>query len=132
MSQKATVMTAVKINEFKRAFSMGFTKAEAILYCDVAERTFFDYCSKNPKFTELIPTLQNMPKLKAKMNVLNSIENNDAEYTKQKMDDSKWYLERKAKDEFSLRTENKTELSGTLSIWNVLNELWDSNIDLTK
>ena len=132
MGVKATVMTTVKLEEFKRAFSMWFTKAEACLYCKVNQSTFFDYCSKNPEFVELIPTLQSMPKLRAKINILNSIENNDSEYTKQKMDDSKWYLERKVKDEFSLRQENKTELTGTLSIWNVLNELWDSNIDLTK
>jgi len=29
---------------------------------------------------------------------------------------AQWYLERKAKDEFSARTENKTELTGELTI----------------
>jgi hypothetical protein len=33
MAGKASVMTADKIDEFKRAFSMGFSKAEACLYC---------------------------------------------------------------------------------------------------
>lgn len=44
-----------------------------------------------------------------------------------------WIIERKFK-EWNLKTisENKTEHSGTLSISNVLNELWDNEIDLTK
>ena len=44
-----------------------------------------------------------------------------------------WIIERKF-SAWNLKhiNESKTELSGTLSIWSVLNELWDSNIDLTK
>jgi hypothetical protein len=52
---------------------------------------------------DLIPTLQSMPKLKAKMNVLESIEDKTKENNRQRLDDSKWYLERKAKDEFSTK-----------------------------
>ena len=88
---KHTSMTASKLEEFKKAFSMWFTKAEAILYCNVPERTFFDYCSKNPEFTELIPTLQNLPKLKAKMVILWKIEEKDDF-------NSRWYLEKTDKD----------------------------------
>ena len=44
-----------------------------------------------------------------------------------------WIIERKF-SAWNLKNinESKTEHSGTLSIWNVLNELWDSEIDLTK
>lgn len=91
MAWKPSVMTATKVEEFKRAFAMGFSKKEACLYCDVAERTFFDYCTKNPDFTELIPTLQNLPKLKAKMNIYEKIEAKD-DYN------SRWYLEKTDKD----------------------------------
>lgn len=44
-----------------------------------------------------------------------------------------WIIERKF-SEWNLKNinENKTEHSGTLSISNVLNELWDNEIDLTK
>jgi len=98
-------MTTKKIEEFKRAFAMGFSKKEACLYCQVNESTFYEFCSKDKDFVELIPTLQAMPKLKAKMNILESIENKKVENHKQKLDDSKWYLERKAKDEFSTKTE---------------------------
>ena len=91
MAWKESVMTPKKIEEFKRAFSMGFTKAEACLYCEVNESTFYEYCRKWTKeaeaFVELIPTLQNMPKLKAKMNILEKINDKD-DYN------SRWYLEK--------------------------------------
>lgn len=91
MGAPPTVMTATKIKEFKDAFAMGFTKTEAILYCGVAERTFYDYCSKNPEFTEQIPILQNLPKMKAKMNILKKL-NEEDDYN------SRWYLEKTDKD----------------------------------
>lgn len=122
MAGKASVMTADKIDEFKRAFSMGFSKAEACLYCWVLETTFYDYCSKNKDFVDLIPTLQSMPKLKAKMNVLESIEDKTKENNRQRLDDSKWYLERKAKDEFS----TKEIIESTNTNINIEAEDWEN------
>jgi hypothetical protein len=50
--------------------------------------------------------LKHKPKIKAKMNLLKAINNED-------LDTSKWYLERKSKNEFSLKTEsdNNTNLN---------------------
>lgn len=91
MAWKPSVMTPTKVKEFKDAFSMGFSKAEACLYCEVAESTFFDYCSKHEEFTSLIPTLQNLPKLKAKMNILTKLNEWD-DYN------SRWLLEKTDKE----------------------------------
>ena len=102
MAWKATVMTTKKVEEFKRAFSMWFTKAEACLYCKVNESTFYEYCSKwtdeANAFVELIPTLQSNPKLMAKMNILESLETKWSDTMKQRIDDSKWLLEKTDKD----------------------------------
>ena len=116
---KHTSMTASKLEEFKKAFSMWFTKAEAILYCNVPERTFFDYCSKNPEFTEFIPTLQNLPKLKAKMVILWKIEEKDDF-------NSRWYLE-KTDEAFNPTKKNDTNLSWSLTIWWILTEIWEQS-----
>ena len=93
------------MEELKKAFAMGFTDDEACLYADVWVRAFYDYCTENEDFRELKELLKQKPKMKAKINVLESINSKNPLATKEKLETSKWYLERKAKDEFSLRSE---------------------------
>lgn len=97
--------TAEKLAELKNAFAMGFTDSEACLYADVWIRRFYDYCIENEDFRELKELLKQKPKMKAKLNILESINSSNILTRKQTLEDSKWYLERKAKDEFSLRSE---------------------------
>ena len=104
-------MTADMIEKLKAAFANWFNDEEAALYCWVWVRTIYDYCSKNPDFWELKELLKNKPKIKAKMNLLKAINNEDLEI-------SKWYLERKSKNEFSLKNEveNNTNLNWEIII----------------
>jgi hypothetical protein len=44
--------------------------------------------------------LKNKPKMKAKLVVLNSINSKDVIYRNKTIEDAKWYLERKSKNEF--------------------------------
>lgn len=101
--------TAEKLAELKNAFAMGFTDSEACLYADVWVRRFYDYCIENEDFRELKELLKQKPKMKAKLNIMETInmkvEKEDIKAIERKLDTSKWYLERKAKDEFSLRSE---------------------------
>ena len=55
--------------------------------------------AKSPEYSDRKETLKNHPKILAKTNIYNALKEN------KKVDDSKWYLERKNKTEFSLRTE---------------------------
>ena len=121
---KATVMTADKIKELKDVFSMGASMKEAYTYCWIPERTFFDYCSKNPDFKDLIPALQNQPKLKAKMNILVKLNEWD-DYN------SRWLLEKTDKD-FNPKQVVDNNLTWSVSIWWLLDSLWDNGVDLTK
>lgn len=102
---RPTQFTEEKIAELKKAFALGFTDEEACLYADVWLRAFYDYCTQNEDFKELKELLKQKPKMKAKLNVVESINSKNPLTLKQRLEDSKWWLERKAKDEFSLRSE---------------------------
>jgi hypothetical protein len=91
------VTTKIK-DKLEKAFAMSFTDEEARLYADLAMSTFYDYCRNNPEFSEKKETLKKKPNIKAKMNILESLNNGDVK-------DSQWWLERKSKGEFGTKTE---------------------------
>jgi hypothetical protein len=109
MTGKPTVMTEDKLNEFKKAFAMGLNDKEALLFCNVGERTFYDFCSRHPEFVEEKEILKQTPSLRAKMNIINSIEKKD-EFN------SRWWLERKNKNEFSIKTETDATVTHTINV----------------
>lgn len=106
---RPTVMTEEVINKLTFAFARGLSDREACLYADIACQTLYDYCTKNPEFAEQKELLKEQPKMQAKLNVSEAIENKDA-------DISKWYLERKAKDEFSTKQEIKADVDADVTI----------------
>lgn len=89
------------IQKLEQAFSFGCTNREACLFADISEAVLYAYFANNPQFSERVEKLKDSVKLHARMNVARSI------VEKKNRDDSKWYLERKAKDEFATRTETK-------------------------
>jgi hypothetical protein len=100
---RKTVMTEETVKKLVDAFSMGFTDEEACIYSEITKQTLYNYCEKNPKFLTKKELLKHKPKIKAKLNILNSINSEDLET-------SKWYLERKSKDEFSTKTETNSKM----------------------
>jgi len=112
------IMNKDIVAKLEEWFAMWFTDAEACLYANISKNTLYRYIDDNPEFWNRKELLKDQPKLKAKMNVLNKIEEWD-DYN------SRWYLERKWKDEFSLKqeTENKTEVNWTLEISWILSEI---------
>lgn len=102
---RPTVMTEAMISKLELLFSQGLSDREACLIADISTTALYDYCTANPEFAERKELLKDNPKIKAKLNIAEAIEAKD-------IDMSKWYLERKAKDEFS----TKQEISGDLTI----------------
>lgn len=88
--------TVAKLEE---AFKIGCNETEAALHANISVATLIRYKKAHPDFAKRIELLKKKPILKARLNVINALNDGD-------MDTSKWYLERKAKDEFSARTEN--------------------------
>jgi len=100
---KMTPEIVVKLEEW---FAMWFTDLEACLYASISKDVLYNYIKKNPEFKDRKELLKQQPKIKAKINITKSINEWDK-------NDSKWYLERKAKDEFSLKQEidQKTDVT---------------------
>lgn len=106
---RPTVMTPEVVAKLEEAFMYAFSDAEACLYANISKNALYDYCQRNPEFTNRKELLKKKPNIKAKLNILKGINSGD-------IDDSKWWLERKSKEEFSLRKENTGADGGSLSI----------------
>ena len=102
---RPTVMTPEIISKLEEAFSIGATDKEAIFVANISSTTFYKYCQENPEFAERKERLKDMPKYKARKNIVDKINSGD-------VPTSQWYAERKAKEEFSNRTD--LNLSGEL------------------
>lgn len=95
---RPTIMTKDVIAKLEIAFSHGATDKEAIFIAEISKDAFYDYCKLNPSFTERIEGLRDLPKYTAKSNIIKKINTGS-------IFESEWWLERKAKDEFSTRNE---------------------------
>lgn len=98
-------ITPEKLEKLEEAFKLGCNNREACFYADIAESTFYDFLKEYPEFSEKINVWKEYEKIKARMVVHKALEHGDK-------DMAKWYLERKAKDEFS----TKQEFGGSLDL----------------
>ena len=96
---RPTKMTPETVSKLEEAFMWGCSDVEACLYADISKQTLYDYQTKHPEYVDRKQSLKENLKLQARRNLSNSIS------IERDTDNSKWYLERKVKDEFSLRQE---------------------------
>ena len=80
------------------AFARSFTDTEASLYANISPATLYRYIEDHPEFWERKEVLKKQPNIQAKLNWYKKLETQD--YTA-----SKEWLERKSRDEFSLKQE---------------------------
>lgn len=102
---RPTVMTEEAIRKLEEAFSFGASDKEAIFIADISSSTFYDYCKDHPEFAERKEQLKDMPKYRARVNIVNKIKEGD-------VPTSLWYAERKIKDEFSQKSEIDASITG--------------------
>ena len=95
---RPSVMTDEVLQKLEYGFMKGLTDDQACSYADIAPSTLYNYCAEHPKFLERKEQLKNSPSVKAKLNIVEAIEKGNAEL-------SKWWLERKEKNEFSTKQE---------------------------
>lgn len=103
---RPTVMTPEKVRKLEQGFLMGLSDRKCCAFADVSTTALYEYCNKHPKFAERKEQLKDSPTIQAQINVVTAINNGDE-------DMSKWYLERKARDEFS--TKQEVDLSGEVN-----------------
>lgn len=102
-------ITAEIKRDLEHAFSRGYSDLQACAYAGVAERTFYDFCKNNPDFSQKREVLKKRIDIIAKENMIIAIETRDKEA-------SKWWLERKCKDEFSTKQEVDLGMTGDFSL----------------
>jgi len=96
---RPTVMTKEALSKLEGAFADGATDKLACFLAEVSEEAFYSYQNKNPEFKQRKEYLKDQVKFQAKKVIRDAIANGD-------LDTSRWYAERKLKDEgFSSRTE---------------------------
>ena len=98
-----------ELQKLEEAFKIGCNNREACFYADVAESTFYDFLKEYPDFSEKIDIWKSYEKIQARLVVHNALKRNDR-------DMAKWYLERKAKDEFSTKQEFDTTVNNKVVI----------------
>lgn len=94
---RPTVMTEEVLSKLEEAFAWGCTDVEACLHADIAAKTLYLYQEKNPEFIQRKEALKENPILLARSTVIKGFMKSPELALK--------YLERKKKDEFSLRSE---------------------------
>lgn len=99
----------VVIGKLEVAFRNGCSIAEACLHADISTSTFYRNVDKESELYEYFMELKDEPLKNARMNLVQDITKGDVE-------SSKWYLERKAKEEFSTRVDNKQDTEITINL----------------
>lgn len=97
-SGRPSVITPEILDKLRELFSMSLTDDEACLMTWISRSALMDYCLKNEQFREQKELLKRKPSVQAKFNLVKDIKQQDSGA-------SKWRLERKSKEEFSLKQE---------------------------
>jgi hypothetical protein len=97
------VITDKILGKLEQAFAIGASDKEACFYADVNPDTLYQYQKKFPAFTERKEALKQRPILAARQKVIDDISKD--------VNTAKWYLERKMKNEFSLKIEQDTNIT---------------------
>jgi hypothetical protein len=93
---RKTIMTEIVVKKLEEAFTMGCSDVEACLYAGISKQTLYNYQKKVPEFVDRKMELKNNPLLKARRTIYEGLD---------KVETAKWYAERKAKKEFSIKQE---------------------------
>jgi len=94
---RPTIMTDPTLQKLKEAFAFGCTDEEACYYAEISKSTLYNYQNENPDFLDEKEALKSRPILLARQSVITGIVDDPSLALK--------FLERKKKDEFSLRSE---------------------------
>lgn len=95
---RPTVINETVVSKLEQAFSMGCSDLEACLFADISKQTLYDYQKKHPDFIDRKAMLKEKMIFKARSVIADALNKKDE-------NTAKWYLERKAKNEFGTRTE---------------------------
>jgi len=93
-------MTPDTVNKLEQAFANGATDIQACFYAGISKQTLYTYQDKHPEFIDRKEALKQNLNLIAKNTIARAIKDGDTQ-------EAKWWLERREKEAFSLRNENR-------------------------
>jgi len=93
---RPTKMSKETITKLEEVFALGGSDSEACFYANISKQTLYNYQKENPEFVDRKEALKEKPILKARQTVVKALDDPK---------DAQWFLERKRKEEFSLRQE---------------------------
>ncbi len=94
---RPTIMTPELVEKLETCFAIGASDLEACSFADIPTSTLYNYQKAHPEFVERKERLKERPTLLARQTVVSGMKS-DAHLALK-------YLERKRKDEFSLKQE---------------------------
>lgn len=97
------------LQKLEQAFSIGATDVQACFYAGISKATLYNYQEKHPEFVDRKEALKSNLAYIAKGVLAQSLREG-------KVDEAKWYLERKEKDEFSTKVTNTNQHEGGIEI----------------
>jgi hypothetical protein len=100
-AQKPLKKTVEVITLLKQAASLDCTNVEACIYAGISEKTYYSWIKNDTKLRNDLLRLKQNPIMTARKAIVDKL--SDPVH-------AKWYLERKLKSEFSLKTENDVNL----------------------
>ena len=101
---RPSIMTKDVVNKLEIAYTAGANDTQACDFADISRTTLYKYINEQEGFADKIEQWKQRLKLRAKMNIQESINDGDR-------DISKWYLE-KTDDGFNPKV--RQEVSGSL------------------
>lgn len=103
---RPSVITEEVVRKLEESFSIGAPDNEACFLAGISRTALYEYCQANPEFADRKEQLKELTKFQARKNVSGAIKAESLNIGLAKPEMSQWYLARKAKSEFSERTEN--------------------------
>ena len=91
-------ITKEVVGKLEYAFMKGFNISEACDYAAISRDTYYEKLKQSKEFSDRMERAKTKLQRKAKLNLAEAIEGGN-------LDESKYYLERKCKDEFSVKQE---------------------------
>jgi len=89
-------LTETTVKKIEEGAALGCTDTEIALKAGISRTTFYEWIKNDPALADRLDELREKPFLKARQTIVDSLDNPK---------DAQWYMERKKKGEFALRTE---------------------------
>lgn len=93
------------VDKLLHAAAMGLNNNQTAVYAGISKDVLYKYMREHPDIKDRLETLRNRPAAVAVANVVNEIDRGN-------IDASKWYLERKCRDEYGTRPDTAIAIAG--------------------